>query len=161
MNYKCDTVHNTVTRWTLWAHLFLWRMSVWNSLLKTREKSAGDRNPGGISQIGRFLFQSAEKLPSLGFFLGKIWSRQSCQGQRELGIETCWGRASGRAWADPGSSISLYTSFPMSCKLLSTHPHTGKHSIWRTHAPVSQITLEWWWFCSFEKDSSFETLIKC
>lgn len=73
--------------------------------------------------------------------LGKIWSRQSCQGQRELGTETCWGRASGGAWAGPGSSISLYTSLPMSYKLLSTHPHTGKHSIWRTHAPVSQITL--------------------
>lgn len=75
---------------------------------------------------------------------------------RNMLRESSWGSL---GW--PGSSNSLYTSFSMSCKLLSTLAHTGKPSIWRTHAPVSQITLAGEFFCSLEKYSSFETLIKC
>lgn len=55
---------------------------------------------------------------------------------RNILRESFWGRL---GW--PKEQHSSYTSFSMSWKLISTHPHTGKHSIWRTHAPVSQITL--------------------
>lgn len=78
-------------------------MSVRNRLLKTREKS-GDRNAGGVRQIGGFLLQPAGKLPSLGKY----------DPGNAAKVRGSWGRAAGGAWAGPGSSISLYTSFPMS-----------------------------------------------
>lgn len=164
MNYKLSLYELQVWHCTQHSH----QMDSLGSFVSLKNEclKQSAQNKGKVSRGQKSRWNQPDRKISIpvcrkASILGKIWSRQSCQGQRELGIETCWGRASGRAWADPGSSISLYTSFPMSCKLLSTYPHTGKHSIWRTHAPVSQITLEWWCFCSFEKDSSFETLKKC
>lgn len=66
-----------------------------------------------------------------------------------------------KATALPAGIVSLYTSFSVSWKLLSIYPHTGKHSIWKTHAAVSQPILTGNnkdYFLPFVKDSSFETL---
>lgn len=126
-------------------------LSVWHRLLQTREKSVGDRDPGGIG-ISMSLQESF--YPRENMIQAKLPRSGRAQDRNMLR------RASGEGWAGPGNSISLYTSFSMSWKLLSTHPDTGKLSIWRTHAPVSQITLAGDFFCSLEKESSFETLIK-
>lgn len=62
-------------------------MSVRNRLLKTREKS-GDRNEGGVRQIGGFLLQPAGKLPSLGKYdpgnAAKVrgsWGQKGAEGE--------------------------------------------------------------------------------
>lgn len=94
------------------------------------------------------------------FILGKIWSRQCCQGQRESsGQEHAEGELLGKVGLAQGAA------FPhLIFHELKTPFHTSTHwkifHLQNTCSSLSDHSSWWYFFCSLEKDSSFETLIK-
>lgn len=133
-------------------------LSVWHRLLQTRGKSVGDRDPGGIGQTEGFLWQPAGKLSSWGKYdpgnAAKV--RERAQDRNTL-RESFWGRL--------GWPREQHFLIHLIFHELKTPFHTSTH--WKTFhlestcSSLSDHSSWWFWvFCSLEKDSLFETLIK-